>query len=91
MLVKKPHATDLRKAGYGLMKKRLAFMLILREVASGRAQHDPQTVDPLIWFALVNADKATLISGLAKPCCAAAQFLWVPIGLFAPSAWQMHK
>ena len=62
MLAKKPYATDQRKTVYALTEKGLALLPILREVANGSVQHDPQIGTPPVWIALVNADKAKMIS-----------------------------
>ena len=62
MLEKKPHATDKRKEVYELTEKGLDLMPILLELANWSAQHDPQTGAPPAWIAMVNADKAKLIS-----------------------------
>lgn len=66
MLEKKPHATDQRKEVYRLTEKGLDLIPILLELANWGAQHDPQTGAPPMWIALVNEDKAKMISRIRE-------------------------
>ena len=54
MLAKKLHVTNRQKA--------LDLLPILLELANGSVQHDPHTGAPPVWIAMVNADKAKMIS-----------------------------
>lgn len=59
--------TDKRKRCYRLTEKGLDFMPILREVANGSAERDPQTGIPPMWIAMMNEYKAKLLGPTSDP------------------------
>lgn len=61
ILVKKPHARDMRKGVYELTDKGLDLIPVLLELANWGAQYDPQTSAPMDWIALVKAERETVI------------------------------